>query len=123
MAERGDLGMKAKLNGLNFAQSEEVLLTGKAAPAESRLLSVEQILQVPQDLLHLLLGATSKTFSPHHHPPIYVWKGPKFDKSPSSSQDVLGLQGLMRIGQAALVLLLIILLSALPLLLIGIARR
>ena len=53
MTERGDLGMKAKLN---FAQSEDVDFTGKATPAESRLLSVEQILQVPQDLLNLLLG-------------------------------------------------------------------
>ena len=60
MAERGDLGMKAKLDGLNFAQSEEVLFAGKAAPAENRLLSVEQILQVPQDLLHLLLGDIQK---------------------------------------------------------------
>ena len=31
-------------------------ITGAAVPVESRLLSVEQILQVPQDLLHLILG-------------------------------------------------------------------
>ena len=45
-----------------MAISEEVVFTGKTVPVESRLLSVEQILQVPQDLLHLLLGDTSKTF-------------------------------------------------------------
>ena len=31
-------------------------VSGAAVPVESRLLSVEQILQVPQDLLHLILG-------------------------------------------------------------------
>ena len=31
-------------------------ISGAAVPVESRLLSVEQILQVPQDLLHLILG-------------------------------------------------------------------
>ena len=116
MAEKADLGKISR--ELQFWEGdEEVAFTGKSVPAESRLLSVEQILQVPQDLLHLLLG-TFQYFSPSN-----VCTGKKFEKNSSSGQAALGPQDLIRIGQAALVLLLILLLSALPLLLLGIARR
>ena len=62
MAEKADLGKISR--ELQFWEGgEEVGFTDKSVPAESRLLSVEQILQVPQDLLHLLLG-TFQYFSP-----------------------------------------------------------
>ena len=101
-------------------------ISGAAVPVESRLLSVEQILQVPQDLLHLILGGILLLlvfFILEAMCICFFCKGPKFDKDSRRGPDVVDLQQLIRIGQVVLLLLLILLLSTLPLLILGIVHR
>ena len=101
-------------------------ISGAAVPVESRLLSVEQILQVPQDLLHLILGGILLLlffFILEAMCKCFFCKGPKLDKDSRRGPDVVDLKQLIRIGQVVLLLFLILLLSTLPLLILGIVRR